>query len=389
VTREFDWPAGYGKAVIGTENGQILFSNYNTLFGNRSAGRISGRMLKALRARVAQLAASPAYSTDASLWATAAGYAGVLLQSIGGVNGLDPNGHRYYLKALVDNVDLTALPAPKDQKEMLWRTGKSLTNSRETDNYPPALYGNGRWNPTQNLVDVFPTDDGYPIGHPNSSYDPANPYAHRDPRLDLYIIHNNSTWKGATITTGVGGRENAKDSIPTSTRTGYYLKKHLVENVNLTPTGRTTEYHYNVYMRYTEFFLIYAEAANEAWGPDSDPNGYGFTARDVIRAIRQRAGITQPDAYLNSLYTTGDMRPLIRNERRLELCFEGFRFWDLRRWKENINEPARGVEINRDATQYNYVEVEPRLYEEYMYYGPLPQQDVIRYGNLIQNRGWK
>ncbi|MDR1667250.1 MAG: RagB/SusD family nutrient uptake outer membrane protein [Bacteroidales bacterium] len=391
VKREFDLPKGYGKAVIGTENGQILFSNYNTLFGNRSAGRISGRILKALRARVALLAASPAYSTDdASLWAAAAGHAGVLLQSIGGVNGLDPEGHRYYLKALVDNVDLTAQPAPKDQKEMIWRTGRSLSNSREAANYPPTFYGNGRYNPTQNIVNAFPMDDGYPIDDLlHSSYDPANPYANRDPRFYLYVIHNNSTWKGVTVTTGVGGANDARDSIPTSTRTGYYLKKHLVEEVNLIPTGPTTHYHYDVYMRYTEFFLIYAEAANEAWGPDGDPQGYGFTARDVIEAIRQRAGISQPDSYLASLSTKEDMRRMIRNERRLELCFEGFRFWDLRRWKENINETARGVEIDRNATQYKYVDVEPRLYEDYMYYGPLPQQDVIRYGNLVQNRGWK
>jgi hypothetical protein len=335
------------------------------------------------------MAASPAYSTDASLWATAAGYAGGLLQSIGGVSGLDPDGHRYYLKALADNVDLAAQPAPKDQKEMIWRTGKSLANSRELDNYPPTFYGKGRWNPTQNIVDAFPMNNGYPIENPSGLYDPANPYDNRDPRFNLYVIHNNSTWKGTTVTTGVGGGSDAKDSIPTSTRTGYYLKKHLVEEVNLTPTGVTSQYHYNVYMRYTEFFLIYAEAANEAWGPDGDPNAYGFTARNVIEAIRNRAGISQPDNYLASLVTKEEMRRMIRNERRLELCFEGFRFWDLRRWKENINEPARGVEIDRKATQYSYVEVEPRSYEDYMYYGPLPQQDVISYGNLVQNKGWK
>jgi len=74
-------------------------------------------------------------------------------------------------------------------------------------------------------------------------------------------------------------------------------------------------------------FLIYAEAANEAWGPDLDPKGYGFTPRSILAAVRKRAGIPIADPYLASITTQADMRELIRNERRIELCFEGQRFW--------------------------------------------------------------
>ncbi len=141
-------------------------------------------------------------------------------------------------------------------------------------------------------------------------------------------------------------------------------------------------------MRYTELFLIYAEAANEAWGPDgTGPNAY--SARDVIAAIRQRAGIAQPDDYLASITSQEDMRELIRNERRLELCFEGFHFWDLRRWKSDLTEPARGVNINKPRTAYNVVEVEARVFDNtYMHYGPVPQTEVVKYSELIQNEGW-
>ena len=79
------------------------------------------------------------------------------------------------------------------------------------------------------------------------------------------------------------------------------------------------------------------------------------------------------------------MRKLIHNERRLELSFEGFRFWDIRRWKESITEPARGVIINNNT--YNYQTVENRAYADYMYYGPIPLSEVLR-ANLQQNKGW-
>ena len=371
-------PPGFGTQDV---------ANYNVVFGNTSAQRISGRILKALRAKVALLEASPAYANDPSLWVKAANYSGEVLRAVNGPSGLDPNGHRWYLKSYVDAVNLAAT-TPVDQADMIWRTRKVLSNTREYSNFPPLLFGSGRLNPTQNLVDAFPMANGYPINHPNSGYNPNNPYADRDPRLDLFIMCNGSTYKGVTINTGVGGSENAKDSIPTSTRTGYYLKKLLVENTNLTPTGVTTENHYEVHLRYTDFFLMYAEAANEAWGPDGDGGGFGFTARDVIGAIRRRAGITQPDDYLNGIGNAADMRELIRNERRLELCFEGFRFWDLRRWKANLNEVARGVQINGDATQFQYVDVEQRLYRDFMYSGPVPMTEINKYSNLVQNKGW-
>jgi hypothetical protein len=80
------------------------------------------------------------------------------------------------------------------------------------------------------------------------------------------------------------------------------------------------------------------------------------------------------------------MRQLIRNERRLELCFEGFRFWDLRRWKLDINVAAKGVSISNNS--YTEIPVENRLYENFMYYGPIPYSEVLKYSNLVQNTGW-
>ena len=376
-------PSGYENVNV---------ANYNIVFGREAAQRFSGIIAKALRAKVAILEASPAYTDDnRTLWEKAARYTGELLSQspAGGPAGLDPNGHRWFLKNFFDEVNLTAA-TPVDRPEMLWRSRRTPSRDLEEAHFPPTLFGNGRLNPTQNLVDAFPMENGYPIDDElnRGGYNANDPYAGRDPRLRLYITLNGDTYKNSIINTGLGGRENAKDSIDRSTRTGYYLKKLLVEQTNVGPIGASTENHYVVYFRYTDFFLLYAEAANEAWGPDGDDGGFGFTAREVIGAIRQRAGITQPDTYLAGIDNKENMRKLIRNERRLELCFEGHRFWDLRRWKENLNVTARGVVINKDATEYRYVDVEQRLFTDYMYYGPIPNPEINRYSNLIQNKGW-
>ncbi|HOM40603.1 MAG TPA: RagB/SusD family nutrient uptake outer membrane protein [Bacteroidales bacterium] len=363
-------------------------NNYNAVMGDFSRQRISGRVARALRARLALLAASPAFnpSNDLSLWENAANYAAELINNIGGISGLDPNGHKFYLAAQVNDANLSSGDY-KDLKENIWRRPIYSDAAREQANFPPSLYGNGRINPSQNLVDAFPMANGYPIDHPSSGFNPASPYSGRDPRLSLYIITSGSTYKGQIINTGVGGGDNAVDAIPTSTRTGYYLKKLLREEVNANPASISNQQHYITHVRYTEIFLIFAEAANEAWGPDGTGPVATYSSRQVIRAIRNRAGIPMPDDYLASITTKEDMRKLIRNERRLELCFESFRFWDLRRWKEDLTVPVRGVRI--DGTNFNYFTVEERAYDNsYMHYGPVPYSEVIKY-NLIQNNGWK
>ncbi len=372
-----------GQLPAGLKNVDV--AKYNTVFGLMANQRISGRVIKALKARVALLAASPAFSNnDASLWEQAANYAGPLLSSIGGIAGLDPNGHKFYDQTRVDGINI--LTTGSDLKEIIWRQAVETNNTNETANFPPSLFGKGNINPTQNLVDAFPMANGYPIAHTSSQYNASNPYAGRDPRLALYIAYNGNTVSGKVIKTGAGGGVNAKDSIETSTRTGYYLKKMLREDVNLDPVSKTTKKHIDVHMRYTELFLIYAEAANEAWGPDGK-GSYGFSAREVMAAIRKRGGISQPDSYLASISSKEELRNLIRNERRIELCFEGFRFWDLRRWKANLTETAKGMRIGQ--TGYTVVDVEPRAYNnDYMHYGPLPQQEIIKYDALIQNKGW-
>jgi hypothetical protein len=225
-----------------------------------------------------------------------------------------------------------------------------------------------------------------------SEYDDLDPYSNRDPRLDLYIIYNGCKYKGATINTDIttANNDNGLNKIGNSTRTGYYMKKLLREDCNPNPIAKNAQYHYPVYIRYTEIFLDYAEAANEAWGPKGNGT-HAYSAYDVIKAIRHRAGITD-DSYLDECANDQNkMRELIRNERRIELCFENKRFNDLRRWKAPINEAVHGVEISTEAgiPQFKDITVEERKYDDYMYYGPVPQTEILKWDQLKQNAGWK
>ncbi len=372
-------PAGFGEVTD--------INAYNTVMGDYSRQRVSGRIVKAIKSRLALLAASPAFNAtnDPAIWQNAANYAAELLNDLGGVSGLDPKGHIFYLAAQVTEANLTSGDL-KDLKEILWRRPVYSDAVRETANFPPSLFGNGRVNPTQNLVDAFPMANGYPITDAASKYNPDAPYTGRDPRLALYVVFDGSTMKSTKISTGVGSGTNGLDAGLTATRTGYYLRKLLREEVNANPSSISNQQHFQTHIRYTELYLNYAEAANEAWGPDGKGT-YAFSAKDVIAAIRKRAGITQPDNYLASISGKDQMRTLIHNERRLELCFEGSRFWDLRRWKDDLTVPARGVAIN--GTTYTYFDVENRSYDNnYMHYGPIPDKEVIKF-NFVQNKGWK
>lgn len=366
-------------------------STYNRVMGRYSRQLFNGLIAKSFRARTALLAASPAFqhSSNPVSWEDAANAAAAIIEYKGGANALPTNGLTFYNNAN----EIDGLSDGINPPEMIWRENTQTNNGdREAQNFPPSLYGQGLTNPTQNLVDAFPMADGYPIDHPNSTYDADAPYSGRDPRLGSYIIYNGSSAgvTNAPIYTGSSSStDDALNKLATSTRTGYYMKKGLRMDVNRTPGNTVGKNRYTPRIRYTEMYLTYAEAANEAWGP-TGTGTHTFSAYDIIKAIRQRAGIgtSNNDAYLEECKTDKEkMRELIRNERRLELCFEGFRFWDLRRWKLGLTEAARGLDVN--ATNHTPITVEVRSYQDYMYYGPIPFSEILKYNNLVQNVGWE
>lgn len=379
-------------------------AGYNLVFGARSRGLVSGKIAEAVKAQAALLAASPAFRDQSGVTsAEAATLCASVLKRIGGLDGFDKTGNIWYKNK-------TKLePSASEMPEILWREDRRKDAAQERENYPPTLYGSGRVNPSQNLVDAFPMRSGRPITDPNSGYDPNDPYANRDPRLNDNVLYNGTTFRKTVIITGTYPNDKNEtddniNSINTSTRTGYYLKKLLRDDVSPLSSSLIEQQHIYPRIRYTEIFLAYAEAANDAWGPKADPTGVGFTAYDVIKAIRDRAGLgtdaigmplPEGDAYLEEC--AGDqakMTGLIRSERRIELCFENKRFWDLRRWKMPLNETVRGMKIDRNEETgeltYSIIDVEERKYDSsYQWYGPIPKEEVLKWSKLQQNKGWK
>lgn len=384
IATDADVPANYRSTGA-------TASQYNRVFGAKFNGRMDGAIVEAFRAKALLLAASPAYNGASGVtYQQAADAAATVLGRIGGVSGMDPKGWTWYC----NNSEIDGLANGANPAEILWRGEKSQNNDWETDNYPLSLYGKGRINPTQNFVDAFPMANGYPIADKASGYNSNDPYTARDPRLAAYVVYNGSKVgvnDKEIITAADGETRDALNNVTgSSTRTGYYLRKLLRQDINLDPTVNSKQYHYTPRLRYTELFLDYAEAANEAYGP-TGKGSHGYSAYDVIKAIRSRAGVgaDNGDAYLESIKDNKElMRDLIRNERRIELSFEGFRFWDLRRWLSPLTDTARGIEISTANKTMKTIDVEARQFSDYQCYGPIPYSEVLKFSNLKQNKGW-
>lgn len=361
-------------------------ANADIATGARNTNRINGLTVRLIKAKTLLYAASPAFSDDTYTYQMAAQAAADLMDKNNGLNHVNFANNanvEFYSNADVPNAgDL--------HPEVLWySTRVNSSSSWELNNFAPSLFGEGLTNPTQELVNAFPMADGTPA--PNSKINSSDPYSGRDPRLAKFILYNGAQFirggKTVSINTTAGTQDALGSTNIYATKTGYYLKKFMnVSNVDLDPTVNSGGLHYYTYARYTDVLLMFAEAANEVGGPDANIGNYN--ARQVINAIRSRAGIAST-AYVDGLDKTL-MTDLIRNERRIEMCFEEQRFWDLRRWNmtSTMKQPVSGVEVSADGSTYTYLEVESRNYTDYQIYGPVPYSETLKY-NLIQNQGWQ
>ena len=367
-----------------------LPSDYNGTgaeFDETNEGRPTTISCMALKSRVLLYAASPAYATSSYTEAAQASYE--VIDAIGSSLPTD----------VYDVANISAKFYNNDlNDELIMRRvsgNQNGNNNLENSHFPPGegFIGAGRCNPSQNLVDAFPMANGYPISHGSSGYVESDMYTDRDPRFYMTVIHNNQMFKGRAVETFEGGLdmpgEASNVTTEQATRTGYYLRKWISSKANLIAGNTVNDVHYYAMFRKVEAFLNFAEAANEALGPDDI--SLGMSARQAIAEVRKRAGIDAADLYLASISSKEAMRDLIKNERRIELCFEGHRFYDIRRWEDNMNETITGVTItkNNDGS-FNYVRkdiVQPS-YFDYMQYGPLPFNELLKTDNITQNQGW-
>lgn len=370
----------------------LEYKGGNPVLGQTMNGRANGIAAMALKARVLLYAASPAFNPeeDTEKWEKAAVAAGDAIAAIGGLKDLASPLDYYFNKLNNRSYDIRDI--------FLRGNVRNGNRAYESDNYPPSMYGSGLLNPSQNYVDAFPDNDGYPISE-STVYDPADPYTNRDPRLEQFVAVNNS-FLGPNnyhrVETFEGGVDAFNPAYNT-TRTGYYLKKMLkTENVQLIPGQLTGTSRVATHLGAPELYLNYAEAASEAWGPTGDPLGYGFTAQQIIQRVHKRYGSS--NAYLNNVAVNDPdlFRELVRNERRLELSFEGHYFWDQRRWIEgddlsSLNTAVMGAHIVKDELgNFSYtldVELEPRKYtSKFM---PIPYDELFNSPALVQNKGWE
>ncbi len=246
-----------------------------------------------------------------------------------------------------------------------------------------SLTGWGHVDPTQDLVDEYAMANGRPITDPASGYNPQNPYVNREKRFYQSIIYDESEWLGAKMIMKQGvGSLNATDlnNSSISTRTGYYVIKGVNPRyAGAQDNGNSANW---IIFRYAEVLLSYAEARNEATGPDQ-------SVYDAINAVRRRSAL--PD--LTPGLGKADMRTAIHRERRVELAFEEKRLPDLLRLKlaeTKLNGTVHAIKIDLVGGKPVYTVVPAgggkKVFDPAKNYVlPIPQSAIDKNPQLKQN----
>jgi hypothetical protein len=339
-------------------------------------GRVTKGAALALKARLLLYAASPLYNSGA--WADAAAAAKAVM---------DMNKY-----AIQSDYSSLFIDQRMTSNEIIFGRQYTIAAPHVRMEIANGPNGYGGWagnTPLQNLVDAYQMNNGKDITDGTSGYNPQNPYVNRDARFYATILYNGASYRGSTVDVYTPGGKDSKDgpSNWNATKTGYYLRKFMNDNNVIDNPWSTTGQQPWIYMRYAEVLLNYAEAQNEAVGPDA-------SVYNAVNQIRQRAGVNQPA--LPAGLSQGQMRDAIRKERQVELAFEEHRFYDVRRWKiadvtENI--PARGISVIKNGdgtfTYSSQVALGGRAFSTKNYWLPIPREEIQASGNqLIQNDGY-
>jgi len=317
--------------------------------------RLTKGAARAIKARTQLYLASPLNNNtnETGLWANAAATCKQIIDS--GVYSLEDEN-------VVNNTDAVG---------MIFAVYETPSNTFEGTNYPIGIEGgNSGTCPSLNLVECF--EDG-------------------DCRLAKTIYANGDSLQGKPLQIYYGG-DNGKPKTGASP-TGFYLRKFIREETSFT-VGNTTSYQHVVPLyRYAEVLLNYAEALFEAsgranfTGSISNVN-YTLSPAEALNMVRARAGLEPVSSNLGA----DAFRKLLRNERRVELAFEDQRFWDIRRWKigsETTKLYGFNLTMQADSSiSATKTLVQSRLWQDKMNFYPIPDSEIHKNGNLIQNEGW-
>lgn len=300
-----------------------------------------------------------------------------------------------------------------------WHAGNlSWNNGAHAGNFC-GIIGNSvsSWSgvcPTQNFVDKFETKWGDPLnteaeraaaaalGH----YNEQDPYKDRDPRFYIDIVYNQAPipgFKTAQIwyQTKEDGSVEYGELLDTKylgrSFTGYMINKTWGGGSN---KNRTSIRYTDPLMRLTELYLNYAEAANEAYGPTTPAPGASMSAVQAINVVRSRIG--QADMLPQFTGNKEIFRERIKNERNVEMAYEGHYYFDIRRWKDAPKAyagPIMGVQIEKveksDAyptgfkyTRYQLEALRQSSWKDAMYYLPFDPEDNFKMKNFVPNEVW-
>lgn len=283
--------------------------------------------------------------------------------------------------------------------ELIFAVAKTADNSFEKQNYPIGIEGGQSGNcPTQTLIDQYEYQSGENAGktfgeiHPGSiNITKDNPYQDLDPRFAMTVVKNGDNWPLNTnqqmeIQTYEGGFNGSPKY--NASRTGYYLRKYLDGNTDLSPNVNSSFRHAWIVMRLAEFYLNYAEAIYQLTG-DADAKGsFGMSANEAINVVRDRADVMMPHFEGNPT----NFLERYERERLVEFAFEDHRFWDARRWKKgakyfnNVQGAKLTKEINGDVvlTRFNFAR---QWHEKYNLF-PIPYSEIKKNNKLYQNKDW-
>lgn len=349
----------------------------STSIAQAENGRATRAMAMALKSRAALYAASPLYNTngDNAKWTEAAKASHDIIASAGELGlGLDTYANLFKSKNY-------------NSKEVILCRPTGTSKTFEQANYPMGVTGgNTTTCSTENLASAFEMKDGRAFDW-NDPTMKANPYKDRDPRFYLTIVHNGMLWPAKKA---VDISEGGANGLPltNATTTGYYLRKYVDNSISFEAGSTTAATHHNwILFRYAEVLLNYAEAMIHVNGNcDYKDATYTMSAREALNAVRKRAGIPEVAACSQDEFLTR-----VKHERRVEMAFEGQRFWDLRRWKnldETKNIYAVRITHHDGVLSYEKTLLSERSVSNKLYFYPIANVELFKNKKLVQNSGW-
>ena len=265
--------------------------------------------------------------------------------------------------------------------------------------------------PTANYVNYYGMANGLPLDDEESGFDNTHPWKDRDPRFYHDIRYdgckmiqkqndaNAEKWRYADLQTGGIYRDVTRGS-----RTGYFNYKFISDKCNKYDDdyGWSPQIHMHIpWMRLSDIYLMYAEAAAQATGNANSAVGCSLTAADAVNRVRKRAGVAEVAA--KNTASLDNFMSEVRRERAVELSFEGHRFNDLRRWllldkapyniktsqefirvgENNVKDPSQN-----QVSNFHEEVILKRNFSEKHYWLPLKKSDTTLYPEFGQNPGW-